>query len=354
MGDEFKPEDDFRPDTSDRRRPVRRRSSQTFTMPKVAISRQYVMIGTGILVLLILIISIGSTLKEPSSQETAGAQTEKSVSLPSSTSLASGSSTSNDSSANSHVSQADAFSGRTLEQVPRASAQVSQPLSAPLVASTQTQSPVSPPLADQQQVDSLPEGSTGNAASTLPTAPATLLSSLKEGIRQENRATVPSAVTHVNNNPPVQPAHVQAATHNSNSRVHEGKQVKPKTVAKAAGHHAEKNRPVSAGKPVHHATTAPKSTHASASPAAAGNRYTLQLSSSSRSDSLKTFAQQQGLTHFQVHETKREGKPWYILTSGSYASSTEAKNAISKLPAGIQEKKPWARPLSQVKQDIKK
>ncbi|VTR61935.1 Uncharacterized protein conserved in bacteria [Serratia fonticola] len=40
-----------------------------------------------------------------------------------------------------------------------------------------------------------------------------------------------------------------------------------------------------------------------------------------------------------VYETKRDGKPWYVLVSGNYASSAEAKRAIATLPAEVQAKK---------------
>lgn len=87
---------------------------------------------------------------------------------------------------------------------------------------------------------------------------------------------------------------------------------------------------------------------------APGSHYTLQLSSASRSDTLNAFAKRQNLPHFMVYETKRDGKPWYVLVSGNYASSAEAKRAIATLPAEVQAKKPWVRPVQQVQQDLKK
>lgn len=66
--DEFKPEDDLRPDSSDRR-PTR--SRKPAAAPRFAVSRQHLMIGIGILVLLLLIIGIGSALKAPTKHEAA-------------------------------------------------------------------------------------------------------------------------------------------------------------------------------------------------------------------------------------------------------------------------------------------
>lgn len=87
---------------------------------------------------------------------------------------------------------------------------------------------------------------------------------------------------------------------------------------------------------------------------APSSHYTLQLSSASRSDTLNAYAKQQNLTDYHVYETKRDGKPWYILVSGNYASSAEAKKAITTLPADVQAKKPWVKPVQQVQQDLKK
>jgi len=66
--DELKPEDDLRPDSSDRR-PARARKTKTAAVPRVPVSKQHLMIGIGILVLLLLILGIGSALKAPTQHE---------------------------------------------------------------------------------------------------------------------------------------------------------------------------------------------------------------------------------------------------------------------------------------------
>ncbi|MGP4123250.1 MAG: hypothetical protein ACTXOO_01755 [Sodalis sp. (in: enterobacteria)] len=60
--DKFKLEDALKPDSSDQSPSCQQKS---LTMLKVPISRQHLMIGIGILVLLLLVISIGSALKSP-------------------------------------------------------------------------------------------------------------------------------------------------------------------------------------------------------------------------------------------------------------------------------------------------
>ena len=69
--DEFKPEDELKPDASDRR-PTRPRKSSSAPKAKVPVSRQHMMMGIGILVLLILVLGIGSALTGPVSRGDAG------------------------------------------------------------------------------------------------------------------------------------------------------------------------------------------------------------------------------------------------------------------------------------------
>ena len=68
--DEFKPEDELKPDASDRR-PSRPRKSSTAA--KTPVSRQRIMMGVGILVLLLLVLGIGSALNGPDEKKPATA-----------------------------------------------------------------------------------------------------------------------------------------------------------------------------------------------------------------------------------------------------------------------------------------
>lgn len=79
--------------------------------------------------------------------------------------------------------------------------------------------------------------------------------------------------------------------------------------------------------------------------------YTLQLSSASQADTLNAYARQQQLKHYWVYKTSRNGNPWYVLVNGVYPSLSQAKNAVTQLPIDMQEKKPWARQIEQVKKD---
>lgn len=335
--DEFKPEDDLRPDTSDRRPSRSRRPAATG--PRFAVSRQHMMIGIGILVLLLLIIGIGSALKAPTKHEVAQQGATRDINLSGSSSLT----TSN-----------NGVAGGTTDTNDNNGVSTSQPqtVSVPPISSTPTEAqPVAPQagvgervdlpgnmsdaLSSQQgQVDAAASQSINAPVSALPTAPATVM----------NGAAAREAA--------------RTAAHNSNATA------TPQPQKTAAAKPAATTKPAASAKPSATTTTvytppaSGKSGVVSGSAGslktAPGSHYTLQLSSASRSDTLNAFAKQQNLPHFMVYETKRDGKPWYVLVSGNYASSAEAKRAIATLPAEVQAKKPWVRPVQQVQQDLKK
>ncbi|MGF6191825.1 SPOR domain-containing protein [Serratia sp. 2723] len=329
--DEFKPEDDLRPDTSDRRPSRSRRPAATG--PRFAVSRQHMMIGIGILVLLLLIIGIGSALKAPTKHEVAQQGATRDINLSGSSSLT----TSN-----------NGVAGGTTDTNDNNGVSTSQPqtVSVPPISSTPTEAqPVAPQggagervdlpgnmadaLSSQQgQVDAAAAQSINAPVSALPTAPATVMNGAAARPAAHNNAT---AATQPHKTPATKPA----AT-------------KPATSAKPSATTTTVYTPPASGK------SGVVSGSGSSLKTAPGSHYTLQLSSASRSDTLNAFAKQQNLPHFMVYETKRDGKPWYVLVSGNYASSAEAKRAIATLPAEVQAKKPWVRPVQQVQQDLKK
>ncbi|WP_202215203.1 SPOR domain-containing protein, partial [Klebsiella pneumoniae] len=65
------------------------------------------------------------------------------------------------------------------------------------------------------------------------------------------------------------------------------------------------------------------------------------------------FAQKHGLSNYQVYETTRNGKSWYVLVYGNFPTVGDAKREVERLPAEIQGKKPWVRKMQQVHQDMK-
>lgn len=73
------------------------------------------------------------------------------------------------------------------------------------------------------------------------------------------------------------------------------------------------------------------------------DHYAIQLSASTSAENLKKFVQQNNITDYQIYETKRNDKQWFILIKGNYSSSDEAKNAIKSLPSALQKSNPWVK-----------
>ncbi|URQ61099.1 SPOR domain-containing protein [Pantoea alhagi] len=323
--DEFKPEDELKPDTSDRR-PTRPR--KTSSAPKTPVSRQRMMMGIGVLVLLLLVIGIGSALngpdsKKPSAPAENGAATsggnEKNIDLSGSSAM----SGQNSSAAGSNEAALDNGAANEAPQSVSVPPVSSTPTQAAPIETPQNQQRVELPgdlnsaLTNQQgQIDSAAQDAM--SSSSLPTAPATVSGS---GVDTSNAHVAPPvsgskpAPTRkpVASQPPAKPSHQPTAKQS----------IKPATS---------------------HAAPA-------AQQSAPGGSYTLQLSSASRSDTLNAWAKKQNLSNYHVYQTTRNGQPWYVLVSGSYATPADAKRAVASLPAEVQAKKPWVKPVSQVKKE---
>ena len=431
--DEFKPEDELKPDPSDRRTGRSRKSSERDNEPQINFddvdldaddrrpsrsrnarneredeeyeseeelmdeqpverrprkrkkavaakpaSRQYIMMGLGVLVLVLLIVGIGSALKAPSTHSTEQtASAEKSIDL-----------SGND--ASNQANGAQPAPGTTSAEQTAGNTSAGQDISLPPVSATPTQgqAPVTPE--GQQRVEV--QGDLNNALtqpqnqeqvnaavvnSTLPTEPATVAPVHGSNAQQQTAATE------------TKPRHTQTAPRQERKQavIEPKRETKPQTVAKAPETKAPAqtkpavSQPVKAPTPA--ATAAPKATAtttapaataapaatptASASSTAAGkttgnvgslksassSNYTLQLSSSSNYDNLNAWAKKSNLKNYVVYQTTRNGQPWYVLVSGVYASKDEAKRAVSTLPADVQAKNPWAKPIHQVQADLK-
>lgn len=387
--DEFKSEDELRPDSSDRRPPRQRKGP---SVPKIAMSRQHLMIGIGILILLLVVIGVGSALKSPSSSDAdrpSQSASEKNIDLSGSTAPAGNGATSP---ANTAAGQTTAntanpattngAANNTANGSNAAAPAQPETLSVPPVASTPSMAPPSAAPAPQHRID-LPgnmadalsqQGDQVNGmteqmnnegtASTLPTAPALVAPSakeLKESAHKAGVARTPAAAHKTLNQSEAVPS------------VHTAPAAKPAAKVSAAGSRAVAPAPMATVS--QHAAPAPSasqhitpatpaistaSRHAAA-PTASGpiqsapaGFYTLQLSSASQAATLNAYAQKQQLSQYWVYETRREGKPWFVLVSGVYPTSTQAKSAVAQLPVDIQANKPWARQIGQVKQDQNK
>ncbi|MFZ4832554.1 SPOR domain-containing protein [Rouxiella sp. Mn2063] len=401
--DDLIPEDDLKPDTSDRpvsrssrsRKPAASASGPKASGAKTAVSRQHIMIGVGILVLILLIVGIGSALKAPTEHQLSQqANAPKDINLSGAGSDAAATPAqpadgSQPSVAPSSATQpqTDAAQPSPAQQPAADGQQQPQNIGLPPISSTPTQAAaptgdaqlkervdlpgdINDALAQQQnQVNAAAQDgiNAGTQSQTsLPTAPATVDTSIK-GAPKVVAPVKETAPRPVRSKPaPVehrQPAHV-APVREAKPKAHE--QVRKPVVQKTqehkpAVHQSEARTPVAvkpeAKAPAHVAAQQPAavaSGSASSLKSAPGSHFTLQLSAASQATSLHNFAKQQGLKNYSVYQTVRNGQPWFVLVSGNYASSADAKRAIASLPADVQAKKPWVKPVHQVQQDLKK
>ncbi|HGA3107561.1 TPA: cell division protein DamX [Enterobacter hormaechei] len=433
--DEFKPEDELKPDPSDRRTGRSRQSSERDNEPQINFddveldaddrrpsrsrnarneredeeyeseeelmdeqpverrprkrkkavaakpaSRQYIMMGLGVLVLVLLIVGIGSALKAPSTNSTEQtASAEKSIDL-----------SGND--ASNQANGAQPAPGTTSAEQTAGNTSAGQDISLPPVSATPTQGQAPATPEGQQRVEV--QGDLNNALmqsqnqeqvnaavvnSTLPTEPATVAPVHGSNAQQQTATTE------------TKPRQTQTAPRQERKQavIEPKRETKPQTMAKAPETKAPAqtkpavSQPVKAPTPA--ATTAPKAAATTTAPAAttpsattpaapaaktgaasgkttgnvgslqsaSSSNYTLQLSSSSNYDNLNAWAKKSNLKNYVVYQTTRNGQPWYVLVSGIYASKDEAKRAVSTLPADVQAKNPWAKPIHQVQADLK-
>ena len=380
VDESYDDEDELEESAVDEERVERRPRKRKKAPAAKPASRQYLMMGLGILVLLLLIVGIGSALKSPA--DNAGseqASAEKSVNL-------------SDNAADQANGTQPAPGTTSAEQT----AGNPQDVSLPPIASTPTEGQATAAPAGQQRVEV--QGDLNNALaqpqnqnqvdsvavnSTLPTEPATVApvhNSKAAEPRQSAAAERQASATEHRAAPrterqqtTIEPKPAQSAPKASAQpkRTETAAAAQPKATASAAPA-AKPSAAVTATAPTQSAkpatTTAPAAAAPAAAPAASGSvstgnvgslksapgsHYTLQLSSSSNYNNLNAWAKKENLKNFVVYQTSRNGQPWYVLVSGVYASKDEAKRAVSTLPADVQAKNPWAKPLHQVQADLK-
>ncbi len=360
--EEFESEEELMDEQPVERRP-RKRKKAVAAKPA---SRQYIMMGLGVLVLVLLIVGIGSALKAPSTHSTEQtASAEKSIDL-----------SGND--ASNQANGAQPAPGTTSAEQTAGNTSAGQDISLPPVSSTPTQGQAPATPEGQQRVEV--QGDLNNALmqpqnqeqvnaavvnSTLPTEPATVAPVHGSNAQQQTAATE------------TKPRQTQTAPRQERKQavIEPKRETKPQAVAKApAQTKPAVSQPVKAPTPAPKATattTAPAATTPAAPAAKTGaspgkttgnvgslqsassSNYTLQLSSSSNYDNLNAWAKKSNLKNYVVYQTTRNGQPWYVLVSGIYASKDEAKRAVSTLPADVQAKNPWAKPIHQVQADLK-
>ena len=104
-------------------------------------------------------------------------------------------------------------------------------------------------------------------------------------------------------------------------------------------------------KPVKNSPTTLKTVKNNTTPApapVATKGYALQLAASSDAAALKKLAASSGLqAKTKIYKNQSNGK--YVLIYGEYASAAAAKAAVPRLPASVQNTKPWPKSYAQIR-----
>ncbi|MEZ5490356.1 MAG: AAA family ATPase [Gammaproteobacteria bacterium] len=83
--------------------------------------------------------------------------------------------------------------------------------------------------------------------------------------------------------------------------------------------------------------------------------YTLQLLGSHSESNVKNFiASQPDPAAMRYFASRYQDKPWFVVVYGNFPTQDAARDAIDRLPSGLQELKPWARNLADIQADIRR
>lgn len=84
------------------------------------------------------------------------------------------------------------------------------------------------------------------------------------------------------------------------------------------------------------------------------SEYTIQLLGVSSEKAAQDFvAAQENRSDLLVFRSKRQGRDWFVVVTGRYASSAQARQAITRLPSVQRDAGPWPRDLKAIQNEIK-
>lgn len=85
------------------------------------------------------------------------------------------------------------------------------------------------------------------------------------------------------------------------------------------------------------------------------NGYTLQMLGARKESSVISFIQSRSdKSNFYYFSTVYKEKPWYVVVHGQYQNRDAAVAAIRTLPNDLKQRKPWARSINGVQDDIRR
>ncbi|WP_198343209.1 AAA family ATPase [Oleiphilus messinensis] len=77
--------------------------------------------------------------------------------------------------------------------------------------------------------------------------------------------------------------------------------------------------------------------------------YIVQLLGSYNEATAIKFVTQYNALQFVYIESSLKGKPWFIVLTEGFANRSDARDAVSKMPAAIVKQKPWIRKVSAIR-----
>ena len=84
------------------------------------------------------------------------------------------------------------------------------------------------------------------------------------------------------------------------------------------------------------------------------SEFTVQLLGVSTEKAARDFvAEQPNKNDLLVFRSKRQGRDWFVVITGRYASSAQARQAIARLPSAQRDAGPWPRDLKTIQNEIK-
>lgn len=123
------------------------------------------------------------------------------------------------------------------------------------------------------------------------------------------------------------------------------KPVTPTVQGKANAPHQPKAPPVSA------AVVAGSNAELASKPV---RHFAIQLAAGGDEKAVRAYvAKQKPTARYWIYQTEYQGKPWFVLVQGDYASSAQARAAISGLPAGLKAGHPWPKSFGQIQKEMK-
>ncbi|HFT8606537.1 TPA: AAA family ATPase [Pseudomonas aeruginosa] len=83
-----------------------------------------------------------------------------------------------------------------------------------------------------------------------------------------------------------------------------------------------------------------------------GGNFALQILGTGSEANAQAFIRQQGGGDYRYFKKTLQGKPFYVVTYGSFPNRAAALAAVKKLPSKVQAGKPWPRTFASIQQEI--